>query len=174
MLVKEIEKHFTLSFDEFEKGLMEKFGAEEKEAIEKHKTGLAKIQREIENEKKRAYSSELAAERLNARKDYANKREGLIGSVFEMAEKRARDVLLDWNYIKAIKDFVDKTKVTEMTGGYEEYKGTFPLIGIDPKLNGIIVRKEGTLYDFTYSTFIESKRLELRHKIGGLLFGHDT
>ena len=173
MLLNEVEKGFVTEFDEFEKKSIGEFTAESKNAAERHRKDIDNVMKDIERRKKRAYSHTLAVERMNARKEYEQKREEIINRVFKIAGEKAEGELVKWEYLGPIKDFADNREISEMTGGLEEYKATFPLIGVDALLDGIVVRKEGKVYDFTYKTFVESKRLELRHKVSKLLFEND-
>jgi hypothetical protein len=72
--------------------------------------------------------------------------------------------------IKSIKNNPDSEMQIRLIGNMEEYRHHFPEIDINPKMKGIILFHNKMILDFTYDTFIESKKMELRHKISKVLF----
>ena len=167
-LEKEIENSYKEKLEEFQKNSLEEFNLEKKQIDEKHKKALAKARMEAEEEEKKVFKSTLAEEILNAKKEFENKREELINNVFNTASEKANEVLLGKDYLKLAKKTA-KGKV-KVTGGFEEYKKEFPDVEVDNRVRGVIVRKDNLIFDFSYDKFVESRRLDLRHKVSNILF----
>ncbi|MHA1910358.1 MAG: hypothetical protein ACTSYA_01570 [Candidatus Kariarchaeaceae archaeon] len=167
-LKKEIEKSYKEKLEEFEKSSLEEFDKEKQELKEQHEKALKKAKSELKDEEKKVFKSTLAEEMLNAKKEFENTREKLINNVFEKALNKSNKVLLGTDYLKTVKKLA-KGKA-EILGGFEEYMKTFSDVKIDERINGVIVKKDNLIFDFTYGKFIESRRLDLRHKVSQILF----
>ena len=170
LLKKEIENTYKKKLNEFEKEQTEEWNKEKIGLMEEHGKNLKKIEAELKNEEKKVFKTALSEEKLNAKKEFENKRENLINSVFEKALEGSRDVLLSKEYTESVKEFIKEKENIELAGNYEEYKTDFQGITLDNKLNGLIMKEGNKVFDFTYNTFIDSRRLDLRHKISRLLF----
>jgi vacuolar-type H+-ATPase subunit E/Vma4 len=170
LLKREIQRSYTEKLDSFEKECMLTFNETKKKIEEEHDKALLEIKKDLQNEEKNVFKATLSEEKLNAKKEFENKREEVIAQVFAEAEERSREVLLSKEYIDAVKAATKEKESVEFIGGFEEYKKSFPAIKIDKKTDGIVVKDIVNVIDFTFSAFAESKKLELRHRISNLLF----
>ncbi len=169
-LKKEIQSNYTGKFQEFKQETGTKFNEEKLDIEEKHKQDIKKAESEQKAEEKKVFRTTFAEEQLNAKKEYEQKREGMINNVFELATEKSKDVLLGNDYIKIIKNFIKSKGNIEITGNFMDYKTKFPGIKINKKISGIIVKKGNKIFDFTFGNFIESRKLDLRHKVSNILF----
>lgn len=169
LLKKEISKSYSEKLAEFSKEKEEEFNKEKAEILEQHNIQLKKLKTSLFNEEKKVFKTTLAEEKLNAKKEFENKREKLINKVFETSAEKSKDILLRDDYINFIKEFIREKKEIELIGNFQEYERHFD-IKLDNNLNGIIVKQGDEIFDFTYDRFIESRKLDLRHKISILLF----
>lgn len=166
----EIKKVFALEFEEFKKSSLKAFSEDKTKIEAQHKAELKKLEQEIEKDKKNAFKAALSEEKLSTKKEFENNREELIKKVFDKASDDSADMLLGKDYIKMVKEYVKGKEGIGIIGGYEDYKKHFPDIEINKLSSGIIVKEDKSLIDFTFKTFIEIRKLELRHKIANLLF----
>lgn len=167
-LETEIKNSYKDKLAEFEKLNLGEFD-KEKSAIEEHQQkAMNKVKAEMKDEERKVFKSTLAEEMLNAKKEFENKREELINNVFEQAEKKSKKVLVGKPYINFVKKMA-KAKA-EITGGSNSYKKEFPNVKVDPRVDGITVKDNNLIFDFTYKKFIGSRKLDLRHRISKILF----
>jgi len=170
LLKKRIEDNYSEKPEQFEKETLESFKEKKLKIEEEHKKNVKKIKVELEAEEKKVFKTNLTKEQLNAKKGFEDKREGVMNSTFNLAKKRSKDILLGEDYISQVKAFIrDKGNIT-IEGNYDEYKQHFLGIKINKRSTGVIVKKGDKIYDFTFNTFMESKKLDLRHKISRILF----
>jgi vacuolar-type H+-ATPase subunit E/Vma4 len=170
LLKSEIKKEFSRQFEEYQKEMLKLFEAEKSSIMEQHEKEMKNLLAEIRREKKTVFKSVLSDEKLEAKKEYEKKREVLINSAFKKAVKKSNKAILSKEYIEMINQFIKNKNDAVLTGCSEEYKKIFPGLNIDKKIDGIVVKAGDSIIDFTYSTFMESKKSELRHKISKILF----
>ena len=173
LLKKEIKKTYSERLTEFKREKTEEFNKVKSEISEKHKQELKKVKNELQNEERKVFKTTLSEELLKAKKDFENKREELINNAFQTAKEKSKDTLLNDHYLNFIKEFIKGKNNIKLAGNYKEYEKHFD-IEINSKLDGIIVKQGNQVFDFTYTTFIESRKLDLRHKISNILFQNDS
>ncbi|MCK5282150.1 MAG: hypothetical protein KAK00_01970 [Nanoarchaeota archaeon] len=170
LLKKEIENSYAAKLEEFMKENLERFNKEKSGIEDKHRQEIKKLEAKLENEEKKAFRTILSEEKLNAKREFENFREELINEVLDAAREKSKESLLRNEYISFIRKFIEGRDNIEIIGSFEEYRQHFPDIRIDNKINGIIVRHDKEIFDFSYKTFIESGKQGLRHKISRILF----
>ena len=169
-LKKEIKKIYAGKLDAY-KTELEKAKKEELKNIDTiHKKEVRDAKDSLEKNEQSEYKTTLSEEMLGAKKDFESAREKLINDVFVQAEKRCGETLTSENYINHIKVY-DKDNA-KIIGSETIYKDTFPNIELNKKQKGIIVEKENHVFDFTFDTFLESRKLDLRYKVSQVLFKH--
>ncbi|MHA1911348.1 MAG: hypothetical protein ACTSYA_06605 [Candidatus Kariarchaeaceae archaeon] len=169
-LKKEIENSYKEKLMEFKKHADLEFKEEKKQIDEGQKKALERANNELDEEEKKVFKSTLSEEKLTAKKDYENKREALINKVFDEASNKAKKTLISKDYLSFVKKFLKENGEAKIIGGYKEYNKTFKDAELDEKVNGILVKKDKMIFDFTYTKFIESRKLDLRHKVSNILF----
>jgi hypothetical protein len=169
-LKAEIKKAFSGEFEEYKKNSLKEFNDEKEKLMVLHNAELKRIKQELEKDKKNAFKAALSDEKLGAKREFENKREELINRVFERAQEESEEILLNKKYINFVKEFVNDNKDCQLIGGYEQYKKNFNEIDIQSGVSGIIAKGENYQMDFTYKIFIETRKLELRHKASKILF----
>jgi vacuolar-type H+-ATPase subunit E/Vma4 len=167
-LKKEIQRSYADKLAEFKKQSMKQFDEERKKLEEDHKKKVVLVEEEIKEEEQEMFKSALSEEKLNAKKEFENKREALINEVFDEADKNAKKILAEKSYAKMINAFV-KDKDVELVG-MKILQKTFPKMAVDDNVFGVIVKQNEQIFDFTFTTFIESRKLDLRHKVSEILF----
>lgn len=169
---KRYENEIKALEEETDKKIQElKKEAEKEIALDKSRIDTLKAAAE-----KKAYSKVMSEEKLNAKKEFEQKREELINKVFEIAEKEAKKVTRSKEYIAFIKKNIPKVsdKKIEATADSAIYKKCLPSkikIKIDKNITGIKLREGNITYDLTIDEAIRSKKEVLRHKISTILFG---
>jgi len=169
ILKKEIARIYSTKLEEYRKTEESKFKDNVKKIEEIHNLELDQAKYELKKEEEKVYKTALSEEKLEAKKEFENRREELIEEVFDKALERSREILLSKEYIAMINEWI-KGKEIEIEGNFEEYKNNFKEISINSKIRGIIIKEKNKVFDFTYGTFIESRKLDLRNKISRALF----
>ena len=167
-LKKEIEKTYLKELDQFRHEAQSRRKDELKKIEASHKKEVRDVTDSLEKEKQSEYRTTLSEEMLGAKKDFEEAREKQIINVFSEAENRCDEMLYRDDYIDRIKGFVENC--SKISGGSERYKEIFPDIEINNRQKGIVVERNHQVFDFTFDTFIESRKLDLRHKISKVLF----
>ena len=157
--IKEIERNRDKELKEIGKKL-----GKESELLKSHMKTVTNA------EVKKAESMILSEERLKAKKEFEEKREGLIESVFKEADKKIRKIAQSDDYLKFVKENMPKEDNLKVVGGSEYYKQEFPDVVLDYAIAGLKFEIEGITYDFTIQNLIESKKEVLRKKISEALF----
>ncbi len=167
---KVIEERYNLKIKELEKERDKSL--EELRIKFENEIKLLRIQmkNKKETEVKKVYSMIFNEEKLKAKKEFEEKRNSLIESVFKEAKKRAKDFVHSKAYIEYIKKNMPKEKV-EIIGDSDYYRKFFPKLKIDKSLIGIIFKSKNIVYDFTLDNIINSKKDILRHELSKILFG---
>lgn len=120
---------------------------------------------------KKAYSKILSEEKLKAKKEFEEKREAIINSIFAEAEKKALKIVHTSEYINFVKKNRPKEKGLLVVGDSNYYKKSFPKIKLDKNILGLKFESEGVIYDFTLDNIIASKKDVLRQEVSRILFG---
>ncbi|MBW2983938.1 V-type ATP synthase subunit E [Candidatus Woesearchaeota archaeon] len=169
-LKKAIEKRYSSMVKDVEKDKENQL-AEINEEL-KEKIGLLKahMKTNIDAEVKKTHSMILSAARLNAKKEFEEKREAIIESVFREAEKGAKDIAHTAEYIGFVKKNISKTKGLTVIGDSDYYKDSFPGLKIDKGIIGLKFKSEEVVYDFALDNIIASKKDVLRHEVSKVLF----
>lgn len=120
---------------------------------------------------KKAYSMILSEERLKAKKEFEEKREAIINSVFAEAEKKAEKIVHTSEYIDFVRKNMPQEKGLLVVGDSNYYKKAFPKVKVDKNMLGLKFESEGVTYDFTLDNMIASKKEILRQEVSRILFG---
>jgi hypothetical protein len=169
-LKEEIERIYENRFNEFSEEQNKMFEQEKKEINEEHEKEKRKLETEIDNEKRKVFRTVLSKEKINAKREFEMKREELIGRVFDITNERIKDVLLGDDYIGSLKRFIEGKERMKIAANYEEYNNHFPNMSINNRQRGIVFTKKNQIFDFSYDSFLESRKLDLRQKISNILF----
>jgi vacuolar-type H+-ATPase subunit E/Vma4 len=125
---------------------------------------------EIDAEVKKTSSMISSSAKLKAKKEFEEKREAIIESVFEKAMKKAKDIAHSEDYIDFVKKNIPDTKGLSAVGDSDYYSKVFQGIKIDKSIIGVKFESEGIVYDFTLDNMISSKKDILRHEVSKILF----
>ena len=169
-LKKAIEKKYSSMVKDIEKEKAEQLaeiGKELKGKLELLKSH-AKTERDAEVKKTSSMISSSA--KLSAKKEFEEKREAIIESVFEKAEKKAKDVAHSKEYTNFVKKTMPDAKGLSAKGDSDYYKELFPGLKTDKSIIGVKLEAEGVVYDFTLDSIIASKKDILRHEVSKILF----
>lgn len=171
-LKKSIEKKYSLKIKDVEKE-RDKHLAEIDRDIKKELNLLkSKMKNATDSEVKKMYSIVLSEEKLKSKKEFEEKRESLINSVFEEAKKKARKIAHSKEYLSYVdKNMPKGEKGLSIIGDSDFYKKEFPDLKIDENIIGLKFKSSELTYDFTLDNTINSKRDVLRHEISKILFG---
>jgi vacuolar-type H+-ATPase subunit E/Vma4 len=169
-LKDDIKRSYALKLDEFKKEEKKKFEEKKKAILEEHEKDLRKAEAMLKEAQLKVFKTTFSEELLNAKKEFEKKREELIESAFSSAQEKLDHMISTKEYIDKIKSFAKEKKMYEVTGNLEHYKDYFPDLKLNNKVKGLIIKQKNSLFDFTYTTFMESRKLDLRHKIADILF----
>jgi vacuolar-type H+-ATPase subunit E/Vma4 len=158
-MIKDIEKEKETQLVEIDKELKKKLGL-----LRSH------MKTETDAETKKAGSMILSAAKLQAKKEFEEKREAIIESIFDKAKKKAKDVAHSSEYTDFVKKNMPDTKGLSVIGDSDYYSKLFPDLKIDKKIIGVKFEAEGVVYDFTLDSIIASKKDILRHEVSKILF----
>lgn len=168
-LKKAIERKYSSKIKQIEKDKEKQLAEVDK--ILKKKLDLLKshMKTETDSAVKKAHSMILSSEKLKAKKEFEEKREALIDSVFKEAEKKAKKVIKTKEYLDYVKSRQPEEDC-EIVGCEESYKNDFADIKIDKNVVGMKFKAEGIAYDFSLDNLIDSKKDILRHEVSKVLF----
>ncbi len=169
-LRKAIEKKYSSMVQSIEKDRKQQIDIMLQEAKEKISLLKAHMKTETDSEAKKTSSMALSAAMLSAKKDFEEKREALIESVFGKAAAKSKDIAHSKEYVDFVKKSLGSLKNLSAIGDSDYYKKDFPSIKIDKKITGLKFEAEGVVYDFTLDSMIASKRDILRHEVSKILF----
>ena len=165
-----IEKKYTSEIKKIEKETEKQLAEVDKELKKKLELLRAKIKTETDAEVKKTHSMILSSEKLKAKKEFEEKREELIESVFKEAEKKASKVAHSEEYIDYVKSNMPDKEGLTVIGDAALYEKHFPGIKVDKSIVGIKFESEGVIYDFTLDNMISSKKDVLRQEVSKILF----
>ncbi len=169
-LKKEIEKSYATKLDAFKAEQKEAFEESKKTLLEKHKRSLNRTKMDIEAEEHNVFRTTLSEEKLSAKQEYEQKREELLSDIFDAAQKKAGKAVKSKGYVSLVKKAAAKIKNASFEGSEKSYEKDFPGIVINDKIQGIIVKSDKEIFDFTYPSFIASERSKLRDMLSKELF----
>lgn len=169
-LKKAIEKKYSSMIKDIEKEKEEQLAEIDKELKKKLELLRPHMKTEIDAEVKKTTSMISSAAKLKAKKEFEEKREAIIESVFEKAMKKAKDIAHSKDYTDFVKKNMPGTKGLSATGDSDYYKKVFPELKVDRNIIGVKFESERLVYDFTLDSIIASKRDILRHEVSKILF----
>lgn len=169
-LKEAIEKRYSSMIQDIEKDKKKQLTEMLKEVKEKLDLLKARMKTETDAEVKKTTSMTLSAAKLIAKKEFEEKREAIIESVFSGAAKKAKDIAHSKEYIDFVKKGMPDAKGLSAIGDSDYYKKEFPSLKIDKNLVGLKFESEGVIYDFTLDSIIASKKDILRHEVSKVLF----
>lgn len=169
-LKKAIEKKYSSMIKDIEKDKEKQLADIAKELKEKLSLLKSHMETETDAEVKKTTSMILSSARLNAKKEFEEKREAIIESVFKEAEKRAKEIVHTDEYIDFVKKNMPKAKGLSVIGDSDHYKEPFPDLKVDKDIIGLKFESEGAVYDFTLDNIIASKKDVLRHEVSKVFF----
>lgn len=184
-LVREAKMEVFGNIEALKKAIERKYASIVKDAEKEKEKQLAGIDRELKGklellrshmktegdaEVKKTTSMISSAAKLKAKKEFEEKREAMIESVFEKAMKKAKDIAHSKDYTDFVKKNVPDTKGLSAVGDSDYYSKVFPEIKIDKSIIGVKFVSEGVVYDFTLDNMIYSKKDILRHEVSKILF----
>ena len=174
--------------DSLKKAIKNKYSSEIKEVENEKEKQLAEVAKElkkklellrshmkteIDAEVKKTHSMILSAAKLASKKEFEEKREALIESVFKEAEKKAKEIAHGKEYIDFVKKNMPDVKGLSAIGDSDYYEEFFPELMIDKGIIGVKFESKGVTYDFTLDRIIASKKDILRHEVSKVLFKND-
>lgn len=173
------------NIEALKKAIEKKYASVIKEAEKEKENQLAEIDKELKNElellrshmktgtdaeAKKAGSMILSSAKLQAKKEFEEKREAIIESVFEKTMKKAKDIAHSKEYTDFVKKNLPDAKGLSAIGDSDYYKKLFPDLKIGKKVLGLKFEAEGVVYDFSLDSIIASKKDILRHEVSKVLF----
>lgn len=170
-LKKAIESRYSQKVKEAEKEREKQLAETERELKRRLELLRSHMKTATDADAKKAYSMILSKERLIAKKEFEEKRELLIESVFKEADKNAKKIIYSERYVEYIRKNMPTEENLTCIGDDEYYKKFFPEMNVKKNLGGIKFESEGIIYDFTLSNLIASKKDILRHEVSKALFG---
>jgi vacuolar-type H+-ATPase subunit E/Vma4 len=168
------------------KGAIEKRYTSKIKEVEKEKEkALSKIDNELQKELgvlrphmetitdaevKKTHSMILSEEKLKVKREFEEKRESIISSVFKEARKKAKKVAHSTEYMDFVKKNMPEEEDISIIGDSEYHKKIIPGLKVDKNIIGVRVESKGAIYDFTLDNMIASKKDILRHEVSKVLF----
>jgi len=165
-----IEKKYASKIKEVEKDREKQLKEIEQELNKKLEVLKSRMKTKIDAEVKKTHSMILSEEKLKAKKEFEEKREGMIESVFKEAEKKAKKIAHTKEYMDFVNKNLPEEKDLSIIGDGTYYKETFPELKVDKDLIGLKFESKGIIYDFTLDNIIKSKRDILRQEVSKVLF----
>jgi len=165
-----IEKKYSSKIRDVEKDRDKQLAEIDKELKKKLELLKSRMKTTTGAAIKKTHSMILSSEKLKAKKEFEEKREALIESVFAKAEKKAKTVAHSKEYLDFVKKSVPKDNNLSVIGDSDYYKKDFPKLKIDKKIVGLRFESEDIIYDFTLDNLIASKKDVLRHEVSKILF----
>ena len=165
-----IEKKYSSKIKDVEKDRDKQLAEIDKELKKKLELLRSRMKTTTDADIKKTYSMILSSEKLKAKKEFEEKREALIESVFEKAGKKAKKIAHSKEYIDFVKKNIPKEKNLVVIADGDYYKKDFPKLKIDKKIVGLRFESEGLIYDFTLDNLIASRKDVLRYEVSKLLF----
>ncbi|MBW2981216.1 V-type ATP synthase subunit E [Candidatus Woesearchaeota archaeon] len=169
-LKKAIENKYSSIIKDAEKEKQKQLAEIDKELKKKLELLKSHMKTETDAEVKKTTSMILSAAKLKAKKEFEEKREAIIESVFEGAEKKARDIAHSKDYTDFVKKSMPNTKGLSVAGDSDYYSKVFPELKVDKNIIGVKFESEKLVYDFTLDSIIASKKDILRHEVSKILF----
>jgi len=169
-LKKAIEKKYASIIKDAEKEKEKQLAEIDRELKGKLELLRSHMKTEIDAETKKAGSMILSAAKLTSKKEFEEKRESMIESVFEKAMKKAKDIAHSKDYTAFVKKNMPGTKGLSITGDSDYYSKVFPELKVDRNIIGVKFESERLVYDFTLDNIIASKKDILRHEVSKILF----
>jgi len=170
-LKKTIEDKYSSKIKEVEKEKEKQLAEIEKELNKKIELLRSHMKTVTDMEFKKTYSMILSSETLKAKKEFEEKREALIESVFKEAEKKSKNIVHAKGYLDFVKRNMPKEDKLSVMADSDSYKKLFPKLKIDKNIIGVKIESEGAVYDFTLDNLIASKKDILRYEVSKVLFG---
>lgn len=165
-----IEKKYTLNIDQVLKEKEKKLEEIDNEIRKKLTKLRSKMLSIKDTESKRKYSIILTEEKMKAMKQFQEKREELINSVFAEAEKRAKEITRNEKYIEYVKKNMPKIESFKIVADDDYYQKFFPELEIDKSITGVVFKSGEIIYDFDLNHLVESKKDSLRYELSEILF----
>ncbi|MBW2989148.1 V-type ATP synthase subunit E [Candidatus Woesearchaeota archaeon] len=157
--IKEIEKDNKKRLDIINRDLKGKLGI-----LSSRTKAISKAEMD------KAHSMILSEEKLKAKKEFEEKRESLIGEVFEEAKKKAKDIVHSSRYVNFVRKSMQQKKGFSVIGDSDYYKDFFPELEVDDSIIGLKFMSKSVSYDFTLNNIIASKKDALRQEVSRILF----
>ncbi|MBN1156274.1 hypothetical protein JXA85_01535 [Candidatus Woesearchaeota archaeon] len=168
---KAVEKRYDKLYAEIRKNADRQIDMLRKESNE-NLSGMRKEHRILlSRERHQLYTKLLNEEKLRLRLKQNDLKERLIRKVLEKVRKDAKAIILTQSYIDFVKSRVRGEKNLSCVGSSESYRKHFQNFRIDRTINGTILEGNGTIFDFTVDSLLESKKDELRYIASRKLFG---
>lgn len=165
-----IEKKYVSKIKEVEKEKGKELKEIEKELTNKLELLRSHMKTATDAEVKKAHSMILSAEKLKAKKEFEEKRESIILSVFKEAEKRAKEIAHTEEYLDFVAKDMPEEKKTAIVGDDKYYKTAYPKMKVRKGIIGLKFESKDVTYDFTLDNLISSKRDVLRQEVSKVLF----
>ncbi len=134
----------------------------------------ARIMTRADSDARKEYSKIISEEKLKAKREFEEKREGYINEVFDEALKKAPKIAHSQEYIDYLKSKMPKNLGGEIIADSAYYKKYFPDLKnwkVDKEIIGLKFRVANIIYDFTIDNALKSKRDTLRPVVSKALFG---
>ena len=169
-LIKDsIKKKYDKEIEDINQSAKEETKKLEMEAAKKVNEEVDKIKNSSDTESEKAYSRILNEERLKAKAEFEEEREGFIKKVFSEAMDRARDFARKKEYLEFVKSRAPKESF-QVIAGDAFFKEHFDDVEIDENIRGVKFRSKEVLYDLSLDGIMSSKKDILRHEASRILF----
>lgn len=171
-LMAEIKRRYNKGIEEIEKDTLKEINEIKSEAVAKITNLREKAELVNDSETKKLHSKIISEEKLEAKKEFEEKREKIIEKVFHHTKHEAEKIAHSDDYIKFVEKSVPKKIIEEgeIFGDSDYYKKRFPELKIKKGITGIQIKTENVLYDLSVDSAIEAKKEQLRDSISKILF----